>query len=211
MKNQIISTTLMSATMLIALPAVAAVSVVQQTGPAPTYSTTLNFDEPGGPTGLDVPSNSWVGIGITSFVSGTGSNAVDNFSGASPWLPNNNSYWAPFGAFINFNADMSAFSIQAWDTSGPAGPFGGGMGIFVLDDGVEVGSGFFSPAWGGVGDTWYNITTTDGSKFDEVRILGFGFSPETFVDNLSWNAVPGPGSLALLGLAGLVGSRRRRG
>src|SRR3546814_9914877 len=44
-----------------------------------------------------------------------------------------------------------AFSIQAWDPSGPPSPFGGGLGVFVFDDGVEVGSGFFTPAWGEIG------------------------------------------------------------
>ena len=188
----------------------AAITVTQQAGPAPTYGTTLNFDELGGPTGPNVPGNSWTGIGITSLISGEGSNFVGNLSGDFPWLPNNNVYAAPFGAFINYANDLSALSVQAWDPSGPPSPFGGGLGVFVFDDGVEVGSGFFTPAWGGVGNTWYNITTTGGSKFDEVRILGFGFSPTTYVDNLSWNVVPAPGAFALLGLAGLVGCGRRR-
>jgi MYXO-CTERM domain-containing protein len=192
-------------------PASAAVTVVQQAGPAPTYATTLNFDEAGGPTGNNVPGASWTGIGITSFVSGEGNNSVSNQSGTFPWLPSNNVYWGPFGVFMNFSNDLSAISFQAWDTSGPPSPFGGGMGVILLNNGVEVGGQVFNPAWGGVGNTWYHVTTTAGSSFDEVRVVGFGFPAESFVDNISWNAVPGPGSLALLGLAGLVGKRRRRG
>jgi hypothetical protein len=80
----------------------------------------------------------------------------------------------------------------------------------MFDDGVEVASSFVTPAWGGIGDTWFDITADGGDVFDEVRILGWGFSPTTYADNLSWDVVPGPGSLALLAVAGLVSRRRRR-
>jgi uncharacterized protein (TIGR03382 family) len=67
------------------------------------------------------------------------------------------------------------------------------------------------PAWGGFGDSWFDMTTDGGDVFDEVRILGFGFDPTTYADNMSWNAaIPAPGSLALLALAGVVGRRRNR-
>lgn len=189
----------------------AAYTITPQAGPAPTYSTVLNFDEVGGPTGSNVASGAWASIGITSFISGTGVNSVSNQNGTSPWLPNNNVYWAPFGAFINFSSDLSALSFQAWDTSGPPTFMGGGMAVRLYNDSVEVASSpVLTPAWGGTGNSWFNITTTDGSAFDEVRILGFGFSPNTYVDNMSWNAVPAPGVMAALGLAGLVSSSRRR-
>lgn len=194
---------------LLSTPALAAISVVRTAAPAPTYATTLNFDEPGGPTG-SVPTNSYAGIGISVIQSGTGDGFVGNFNGAFPWLPNNNAMAGPFGIFINYSTDLTSFSIQAWD-SGTSGPFGGGFGVAVLNDGVEVGFEFYSTtAWGGIGNTWYNITTTGGSVFDEVRLLGFGNNTETFVDNLSWNVIPTPGALALLGLAGFTSLGRRR-
>mgnify|MGYP003579879156 FL=1 len=121
----------------IANMASASITVTQQAGPAPTYGITLNFDEPGGPTGPNVPSNAWSSIGITSLVSGEGTNFVGDLSGDFPWLPNNNVYAAPFGAFINYGADLSAFSIQVWDPSGPPGPFGGGLGVLFFLDGVR--------------------------------------------------------------------------
>lgn len=189
----------------------AAVSVVQQAAPAPTYSVTLNFDEPGGPTGPNVPNNSWAGAPwhIPVFSSG---DVIANFVGNNSAFTGQgtNSYAGPFGVFITFENDMTEMSFQGWDDSGPPTPFGGGAAAVALNDGVEVAFWSGTPAFGGVGDSWFNITTTGGSVFDEVRFLGFGFSPTSFVDNLSWNVVPEPGSLALIGVAGLGLLRRRR-
>ena len=208
------STAGIAATILLvpALPAIADVTITQQADPAPTYDTTLNFDEDGGPTGANVGSDAWLAShGISEFISGAGGNFVGDLTGAYAWLPDSsNMYEAPFGAFMTFVDDMTEFSVQAWDNSGPSSPFGGGMGIGVYNDGDEVAFTVFDPAWGGLGDSWFDITTTDGSTFDEVRILGFGFAgPVTVVDNMSWNTVPGPGVLAAMAV-GLLGGRRRR-
>jgi hypothetical protein len=178
---------------------------------AGSYATTLNFDEVGGPTGIVDPA-SWAGIGITSLQAGDGQPIVDDndaFNGG--WgLGDGLSFFGNFGVFINFDSDLTEFSTQVWDPSGPPSLFGGGLGVFVFNDGVEIANNFdITPAWGGVGDTWLDITTSGGMVFDEVRILGFGFDPRTYVDNMSWNAVPAPGSLALLSV-GLFGIRRRR-
>jgi hypothetical protein len=209
MKGQFILTASLGL-LLTAVPASAAVTVTQQAAPAPTYSITLNFDEVGGPVGL-APTNAWnLSHGITLAQGGASNVQVNNYNGSFAWLPNNNAAFGPFGLFWNFSTDMTEMSFQAWDTSGPATPFGGGMAVVLFDNGAEVGSTFVSPAWGGVGNTWYNITTSAGSVFDEVRVLGFGFSPDTYMDNMSWNVVPGPGGLMMLAVAGLVGPRRRR-
>tara|TARA_R110002073_G_scaffold336260_1_gene531369 strand:- start:108196 stop:108825 length:630 start_codon:yes stop_codon:yes gene_type:complete len=198
---------------LIALAAGTAMGsvTVSQGASAPTYSTTLNFDEVGGPTGV-VATDSWAGIGLAVMQSGTGLGGVGDVSGVLPWINSGNAFEGAFGVFMNFDTDLTDFSAQVWDPSGPGSFIGGGMIAVAFDDGVEVGS-FFSdagPAWGGIGDEWWNISTTDGMVFDEVRILGFGFSPTTYIDNISWNAVPTPSSLAMLGLGGLVTTRRRR-
>jgi hypothetical protein len=101
-------------------------------------------------------------------------------------------------------------SFQAWDDSGPPTPFGGGLAVALFNDGQKVGFQFFTPAFGGVGKTWFNITTSGASVFDEVRVLGFAsIGSNTIMDNLSWNAVPTPGGIAVL-LMGLAGRSRRR-
>jgi hypothetical protein len=133
-------------------------------------------------------------------------------SGFYPWINTGNVAEANFGLKLKFDSDITALSFQAWDSNGAPGPTGGGLFVVVLDDADNIIDGMgFTGAWGGIGNTWYNITTTGGSTFKNVVIYNNGFDQFSYVDNLSWNVVPGPGSLALLGFAGLVGSRRRRG
>jgi len=175
---------------------------------APTYTGfSLNFDEPGTPTGSVSPAT-WQGSHGVVIQAGTGNpdvGAFQPFFGA--WLGEGNAIAGPFGLFMNFDTDLTGLSMQVWDPSGAPSPFGGGLGVFVFNNGVEIASGSFTPAWGGVGNQWLHVS---GGEFDDVRVLGFGFSPTTYGDNLSWDVVPAPSAAALLGVAGLVGARRRR-
>ena len=198
-----------AAIMVVGAAATADITVTQSSIET-SYSTTVNFDEVGGPTGGGIAADAWAGIGLADIQSGTGLGNVADVSGINPWVNSGNAFEGAFGVFMTFDSDLSDFSAQFWDPSGAPGPFGGGMGIFIFDDGVEVGSLFVTPAWGGLGDTWIDIAATGGMVFDEVRVLGFGFGPTTYMDNASWNTVPTPGALAVLGLGGLVGARRRR-
>lgn len=179
---------------------------------APTYSTTLTFDEPGGPTGTGLPTDAFqAGYGLELVSGDLVQNVVDaTTQPGQSWLGTGYSFTGAYGVFMTFDSDLSDFSTQVWDPSGAPSPFGGGAGVFVFDDGVEVGFFSFTPAWGGVGNEWLNISATGGMVFDEIRILGFGFFPTTYVDNLSWNVIPAPGAAALFGLAGAAGLRRRR-
>lgn len=181
---------------------------VAQAASGTTYATTLNFDEAGGPTGAGLANDSWAGIGLADMAAGDGNNVVSDF--AEPWIGTDNAFFGNFGIFMAFDSDLTNFSGQFWDPSGPPGPIGGGMGIFVFNDGVEVANSFVTPSWGFVGDEWIDISATGGMVFDEIRVLGFGFTATTYADNLSWNAVPAPSSLAMLGLAGAIAGRRRR-
>ncbi len=191
--------------------ALASITVTQGVS-APQYTgTTLNFDEPGTPTGV-VPATTWQASHGVTIQAGDSVPVVGDFAPGAGWpLGTANSYFGNFGVFMTFEQDLTEISFQAWDPSGPPSPFGGGLVVFVFNDGVEVAAAPFTPAWGGVGNSWYNITTADGMVFDDVRVLGFGFGPTTYVDNLSWNAVPTPGALAILGVAGGAFLRRRRG
>lgn len=195
---------------IVSAPALAGVVVVQEAGPSPTYATTLNFDEPGGPTGNSVPNNSWAGAPWNIPVFSSGDVVANDVGDHSAFTgQGTNSYQGPFGVFITFGKDLTSMSFQGWDDSGPGGPFGGGAAVGIYNDGVEVASWFGTPAYGGAGDSWYHITTTDGSVFDQVNFLGFGFFPQSYVDNLSWNSVPEPGSLMLLALGSAAMMRRR--
>lgn len=190
-----------------------AITITQSGAPAPTYGTVLDFDAPGSPTGDNVPANSWASLGLSSIVSGEGSNFVGNLSGnpGFDWLPNSNVFYGPFGVFMQFDSALSELSLQYWDSSGPSMGFGGGAAVAVSRNGQEVGFYFIQdPAYAGLGDPWFNITATDGMSFDSVAVLGFGFFPEAFVDNISWNKVPAPGGASLAALALLAAGRRRR-
>ncbi len=191
----------------------AAYTITQQAAPAPTYNNLLTFDEPGSPTGV-VPSNNWLsshGVTITDGVNGPNA-AVADFSGSMPWLNTGNMLEGTFGNFLTFESPTSAMSFQAWDPSGVPDFFGAGLTI-VLTDAADNILAFeqFTGAWGGIGDTWFDITTTGGDTFEKVTIFNNSFSPQTYVDNISYvKSVPAPGALALLGFAGVAARRRRR-
>ena len=198
--------------LLVAMPVLAAASIasanvtITRGSSAPQYATIVTFDEVGGPVGGNPPNDAWAPQGISFLGSGEGNRFVGNNSAISGTT--DNSFYGPFGVFMNFSSDLTAASLQYWDTSGSAGPFGGGVAVIALNDGVEVGSFFGNGVTGTQTNSWFNIVATDGMAFDELRCVGFGFFPEAVVDNISF--VPAPGSLALIGLGGLAAMRRRR-
>jgi MYXO-CTERM domain-containing protein len=190
----------------------AGVTITQQNAPAPTYDTLLTFDEGGTPTGV-VASNFWQGshgVTITDGVNGPAT-VIGDFSGASPWINSGNAAEGNFGVYLTFDQKVTALSFQAWDPSGAPDFFGNGLTIWLTDindNVVDVQQ--YTGAWGGIGDSWFNITTDSGTTFQKVTITNNSFFPVSYVDNVSWTNVPAPGSFALIAAAGLVGRRRRR-
>jgi hypothetical protein len=203
---------LSSAALAVAPAATAGYTFTQSAAQAPTYASQLNFDAPGTPTGF-VNKNAWQpGYGVSIYCGDNPNGAfVDNFNGVYPWLPNNNAVSGPWGVYVDFDQPVTNLSFQAWSDAGPPTFFGGGLIVWILDANDNIIDGdVFNPAWGGVGNTWFNISATGASTFSRVLIAGNSFAlSETIVDNLSWNTVPGPGAAALLAL-GMAGSRRRR-
>jgi hypothetical protein len=111
------------------------------------------------------------------------------------------------------------------------------VAVFATTDGInwnEVQVFTFTPAASGTGDTWYARSVTLGSEYANSANFGFrvlaayapgtngylasrstsayGTSSTLRFDDVTINgtAIPAPGAIALLGAAGLVGTRRRR-
>jgi len=207
-----ITVTALGALAVVAMPTVAGVTITQQNGPAPTYDTLLTFDEPGTPTGL-VASNYWQGShGLTSLTDGVnGAAVVGDVSGANPWINSGNATEGFFGIYLTFDEEVTAMSFQCWDPSGAPDFFGNGLTIWLTDINDNVVDALqFTGAWGGLGDSWFNITTDSGTTFQKVILTNNSFNPVTYADNISWTTVPAPGSFALIAVAGLIGRKRRR-
>lgn len=187
---------------------------ITQGSSAPTYARTLNFDEAGGPLGT-VPATAWTSLGIARFEGGASPSVTVKTMTSTPgfaWLGTGNVAYAPWGATITFQNDLTAFSTRYWDNSGPATLFGGGAAVRAYRDGLEVALlSISSPAYGGTGNPWIDIVTTGGDTFDEVRLTGFHRTfPEAYLDDLSWTSVPAPAGGAAMAMAGVLFARRRR-
>ena len=107
-----------------ASPALGGYTVTQDSTGA-TYGVTLNFDEPGGPTGVVSP-DAWLGTHGLTIQAGDSVPQVDDFATLTgqPWLGENNSFYGNFGVFMEFENDLTEFAGQFWDPSGPPGPRG---------------------------------------------------------------------------------------
>lgn len=63
---------------------------------------------------------------------------------------------------------------------------------------------------GGSGWGWFTGVSS-ATAFDRIQLNDFGaFGDYVFVDNIYFSTIPSPGGATLIGLAGLLGTRRRR-
>jgi hypothetical protein len=190
--------------------------------PAPTYANTLNFDEAPLPAGVPGPiaANAYASRGVSS-ISSNDAVSVGNGNALTGWtfFPTGNQAVASSFISVQFAYDITAFSVQFWESAPNFNPInGGGARIDLLDNGNVVGQLFINnPFWqsntGVIATlpTWFNAVAANGVVFDRVDFNGFGNpfgSDMAAIDNLSW--VPSPGAAALLGIGGLFAGRRRR-
>lgn len=192
----------------------AAFTITQNSSASPTYAHVLNFDAPGSPTG-NVAANAFASYGVSSLTTGVDASgstiAQVNTNPGFGWLGTGNVCVGAFGIYMQFSSDVSALSVQYWDDSGPGSFFGGGAAIQLKKGGVEVAFLFLdNPAFGPTAPSWFHVSGDPGETFDEINFVGFGFSPNAYIDNLSWESVPAPATAGLLALAGLGAARRRR-
>jgi hypothetical protein len=108
-------------------------------------------------------------------------------------------------------ADFASLELAYYEN----GPWGGI--VYHLDafrNGSLVASDSFSISdLGGRDNIAFATMSVDGAVFDTLQLYatwnGQYTGPRGLVDNLTLNTVPAPGALALLGLGGLAGRRRR--
>lgn len=112
-------------------------------------------------------------------------------------------------------------TISFW-AKGAAGVGGVSFAEFFSEiDGGGVSSAVLlggSPLFVGADWSFYSFTTTTGADVSGGVTLQFaavtgaisGSTMQLMVDDVSVSIVPAPGAMALLGLGGLVGARRRR-
>lgn len=214
MKSQKALIAMAAASTIIATHAQAAITITQQATPTPTYSNLITFDEPGVPVGVNadpfIHYQSSLGISFTSGNGGMSVNDFDTLLGIDGGQGDGNQLNGGFGITMWLDSAATSASWQGWADGSRNPPFGG-IVVFVYNNGVEVGNYSGVSPYGGIGDEWFNVVATDGDQFDQIVFFNGAFNSfNSYVDNVSWNAVPAPGALALFGAAGLVGARRKR-
>ena len=215
MRTKTLMTAALAATALTSMAA-AEIVVTQTPESGPVYTDhSIDFNEPGVPVGVPMdPFTFYQASDGISFGSGNGFTMVedwDTLEGIAGGEGMGNQLAGGFSVRMMFDTPINEISWQGWADGNPAPPFGG-INVILKRDGAELA--FYSgvAAFGGIGDEWFNVTSSgDSEAFDEIVFFNGAFSSFTsYVDTISWsNPVPAPGAMALLGIAGLIGRRRR--
>lgn len=148
--------------------------------------------------------------------------------GSSAGLPVTVEVWTRPGSYVGFTGSNTGWTLSQ-TLNGTSAGSGSVSNDFVLSNPIALPAGSTTAVYlhsitlgGGIRyfgigtDSISNYSNADLALFTNVGRTGnvaFGgnqFSPRAFVGNLSYNIVPAPASLALVGLGGLVAGRRRR-
>ena len=187
---------------------------------------------------LYVSSSAGSFIGISSIGSGlptasgqAASLQINMGAGASPYgfvMFDTNSDSVLDLAYIADDRTTAGGGLQKWTLSG--GTWSSSWALLVNGTGTlqaTAGSGFaglrgLTGTWDAVNGAQLFATTTETTNNRLISIIDNGIMP-TSATNLAsaganyvfrgvdvYNAIPAPGALALLGVAGLIGARRRR-
>jgi len=203
----------------LAIAGIAAAAVASSANAAGTFtqSSTANpfpdfaatFDEPGIPVAPTMlPTDYYASQGMTYINSGALDGNVDDYTALFGFpIGTGYSYFCNFGINMEFAFPITGLDMQFYDPSGAPNPISGGAVFVTYNNGNPVDVWSFTPAWGGVGDEWLHVDIPLSDGIDAISVFGNGFTPTGFADNISW--APTPGSLALLGLGGVVTRRRR--
>ncbi|MBU3728207.1 MAG: hypothetical protein FGM37_03025 [Phycisphaerales bacterium] len=121
-------------------------------------------------------------------------------------------YW--IGSWVDSGGGAQLWNYSASSWSGPGGlagySFSGNQITYTMSLsslGLSIGDTFFFDAFssgGGGGDS-----AIDALANPSVSVTGWN-GPYTSSSNFSYTLVPGPGAMALIGVAGLLARRRRR-
>jgi hypothetical protein len=133
-------------------------------------------------------------IGASNSASQRGQVEYSNVSGAAG---------PDFSSFTSLTFDYTStftFGVRVW--------ISGMTGTYLQQQNISAGSGTLTFT---AAEFAFDSTITDVSGMSiEMYRSGSNASGSLTLSNLAANGVPAPGAIALLGAAGLVGSRRRR-
>lgn len=172
-----------------------------------------------------------IGAGLATTSGQTATLQINMGAGASPYgfvMFDTNSDSVLDLAYVADDRTSAGGGIQKWVLSG--GTWSNSWALLVNGTGTlsaTAGTGFaglrgLTGTWDAVNGAQLFATTTETSNNRLISISDLGITPTTATNLASagtnyafrgvdmYSAIPAPGALALLGVAGLVGARRRR-
>ena len=163
-----------------------------------TLDPVLTFGVPNGvfPTGLDAPNLTVTTQGATELVLLT-----ENFLSNPSDIVGPNTF-AENGV-LQFSGDMVGVGFDLWILANN----GGSMGVQIYDVAGALLDEIVISTPGEL--SYFGVQSTSDAIGSIITFDAVGDSAGELFDNVAMYTVPSPGAIALLGLAGLAGRRRR--